>query len=307
MNMNKTTCIIIASFIIMFLSGYCYATPEYAQSTGQSCTTCHTSEYGGELTVAGKAYLSSGYVYPPPSKKYEAITQINKPLRSLIGFIHIMAGFLWFGTILYVHLLLKPAYAEKGLPKEEVRLGMVSMILVGITGIILTLSRVSSLDVLITTEWGIVLLVKISMYTLMVSSAILMVTYVGPRLRPQNRIEEKPEDGIYDKETLAYFNGTKGRECFFAYDGKVYDVTTSDLWKDGKHMKHPAGFDLTRALKKAPHGIDQIEMFHVVGTFDSNKKHKKNIHQKIFYFVAYMNLILVFLILLTISYWRWGI
>ena len=44
-----------------------------------------------------------------------------------------MAAIMWFGAIMYVHLLLKPSYASQGLPKGELRLGLISMNVVFIT------------------------------------------------------------------------------------------------------------------------------------------------------------------------------
>ena len=45
---------------------------------------------------------------------------------------------MWFGTILYVHLLLKPAYAARGLPRGELMLGWTCIVMMAITGIVLT-------------------------------------------------------------------------------------------------------------------------------------------------------------------------
>jgi hypothetical protein len=41
---------------------------------------------------------------------------------------------MWFGTILYVHLLLKPAYASHGLPRGELIVGWGSIALIAVTG-----------------------------------------------------------------------------------------------------------------------------------------------------------------------------
>ena len=40
-------------------------------------------------------------------------------VRLIIGYLHLLTAIAWFGTILYVHILLKPACAAKGLPKGE--------------------------------------------------------------------------------------------------------------------------------------------------------------------------------------------
>lgn len=290
---------------LVLIGAEAFATPEYSARSGQSCMTCHVNGMGGQLTETGLEFAASGYSWPPAGG-YRVLGPIKKSVRFVIGLTHIVAAFLWFGTILYVHMLLKPAYAEKGLPKGEVRLGMVSMGLVGITGILLTISRIRSLDVLYSSSWGAVLSIKIIIYLIMIGSAAVIVFFVGPKLKQNFMPADMPGDGVFDPLTLSAFNGEDSRSAFIAHEDKVYDVTGLKLWKGGKHMKHLAGTDLTEALKKAPHGREKLEPLNVVGTYDSAKRPKKTIHQKIFYFVAYMNLALVYVVLITIAYWRWG-
>ena len=70
----------------------------------------------------------------------------------------------------------------------------------------------------------------------------------------------------FTKEELLQYNGRNGRPAFIAYEGKVYDVTESFLWQEGKHqVLHHAGRDLTEALTQAPHGVDLLQKFPVVG------------------------------------------
>jgi predicted heme/steroid binding protein len=59
------------------------------------------------------------------------------------------------------------------------------------------------------------------------------------------------------RQQLSLRNGQDKPEVWVAYLGKVYDVTTSRLWKDGKHYEHWAGQDLTDELGQAPHN-DQV-------------------------------------------------
>ncbi len=73
----------------------------------------------------------------------------------------------------------------------------------------------------------------------------------------------------FSKEELARYNGKNGAPAFIAYKGKVYDVTDSVLWRDGKHQVfHKAGLDLTEGMKDAPHEADLLEPFPVVGTLE---------------------------------------
>ena len=74
----------------------------------------------------------------------------------------------------------------------------------------------------------------------------------------------------FSKEELARYNGEKGAPAYVAYRGKVYDVSESFLWKDGKHqVLHRAGVDLTDDMEQAPHGADILGKFPVIGTLQT--------------------------------------
>lgn len=70
---------------------------------------------------------------------------------------------------------------------------------------------------------------------------------------------------VYTKSQLALRNGQDKPEIWVAYAGKIYDVTTSRLWNNGKHYEHWAGQDLTDELRDAPHTASVFEKFVVVG------------------------------------------
>jgi predicted heme/steroid binding protein len=141
----------------------------------------------------------------------------------------------------------------------------------------------------------------------MIASAAVVVTIVGPRLKRAKRHLSPPKDGVFDPATLAAFDGKAGRPAFVAYKGNVYDVTGLELWRDGAHMRlHNAGGDLTGPLARAPHGADKIEECKSAGSYDAAKKVLKTPAQKAFYFIAYMNLALVFCVIFVIALWRWG-
>ncbi|MBF0559756.1 MAG: cytochrome b5 [Nitrospirae bacterium] len=58
-----------------------------------------------------------------------------------------------------------------------------------------------------------------------------------------------------ETEELGHNDGKDGRPAYVAYNGKIYDVSDSRLWKNGVHMaRHKAGADLTDFLTMAPHG-----------------------------------------------------
>lgn len=64
---------------------------------------------------------------------------------------------------------------------------------------------------------------------------------------------------------LALRNGNDREEIWVAYQGRVYDVTNSRLWRDGKHYEHWAGQDLTEELSDAPHTEKVFEKLDQIG------------------------------------------
>lgn len=72
----------------------------------------------------------------------------------------------------------------------------------------------------------------------------------------------------FTRKELKRFDGKNGNRALIAYEGLIYDVTNSFLWQDGRHqVKHLAGSDLTGELDKAPHGIDFLKRFPIVGKY----------------------------------------
>lgn len=70
---------------------------------------------------------------------------------------------------------------------------------------------------------------------------------------------------VITKAQLALRNGQDKPEIWIAYQGKVYDVTYSRLWRNGKHYEHWAGQDLTAELKDAPHTERVFEKLTPIG------------------------------------------
>lgn len=296
---------VLLLLFILFVPPLAGATEEYAKQTGQACAACHLDPGGGgELTVAGKSFAASLQTLTATPERGSSL----KWFRLAIGYIHFLTAIFWFGTILYVHLILKPAYAAGGLPRGEVRVGIVSMIVMGVTGAILTHYRVASVDTLVQTRFGILLLIKISLYLVMVISAIFVITVIGPRLKAKRK-ESSPVDAArgLTLEELAAYDGNDGRPAYFAFEGKIFDASQSKLWKEGVHMgRHNAGFDLTEALNLAPHGREKVLALMAVGELIVSGHRKAPLHERVFFFMAHMNLTFVFLIILILSLWRWG-
>jgi predicted heme/steroid binding protein/uncharacterized membrane protein len=296
--------LILSCFIFFLISTRDVpATEEYADQTGKDCSACHIDPSGGsELTSEGLDFQRS--LVADEDKK----TFVYSVLRFIVGYIHILTAIFWFGTILYVHLILKPVYAAQGLPKGEVKIGLASMAIMLITGSYLTIYRIPSFAFLVETKFGILLVIKVSLFLLMITAALFAVFYIGPRLK---KVITHPGDRIGENLTaddLRFFDGKKGRPAYIAFQNKIYDVTKSSIWYDGIHFfRHPAGIDLTAFLKQAPHGEDNILKMPGIGNLVSQEREKEQSQYiRIFYFLAYFNLALVLLIVFIIALWRWA-
>jgi predicted heme/steroid binding protein/uncharacterized membrane protein len=299
-------------FLFTFFPALSHSTPEYAQQTGWECKTCHIDTTSGKrLTKAGEDFredLRIGGLYRP-------LNPVQRMVRLIIGYLHLLAAIAWFGTILYVHILLKPAYAARGLPKGELILGWFGIATLSITGVLLTIARIPTWKVFYTTRFGILLSVKIFLFLVMVTTAVIVTFVIGSRLRGKS-VQLDSEKGPvlpqnknrFTVQDLLHFDGKENRPAYLAYRGKIYDVSSSRLWKEGGHVKkHLAGDDLTDSLKTAPHEEDKIFQMPVVGELiPSEFKVQVPIHERAFYFMAYMNLVFVFLITFVIALWRWG-
>jgi len=273
------------------------------------CGECHIAAVGGgPLTKAGEQFLADMKI----KGLYRPLSKIQKVVRFFIGYIHLLTAIAWFGTIFYVHILLKPAYAARGLPKGELLLGWISIIILSATGILLTVARVPAWNVFYTTRFGILLSIKIFLFLLMVSTAVVVTFFIGPRLKRKLRVPYEADIGRGKQdltaEELHSFDGKDGKPAFIAYGGKIYDVTQSRLWKDGAHArKHLAGHDLSDALRTAPHAEDKILPMPEVGRLiGEGRKIPKPLPERVFYALAYINLAFVFLITFVVALWRWS-
>lgn len=69
----------------------------------------------------------------------------------------------------------------------------------------------------------------------------------------------------FNKRQLALRNGQDKPEVWVAYQGFIYDVGNSRLWRSGMHYEHWAGQDLTEELKDAPHTDGVFDKFDIIG------------------------------------------
>lgn len=70
---------------------------------------------------------------------------------------------------------------------------------------------------------------------------------------------------VYTRSQLALRNGTEKPEIWCAYQGIIYNVGKSRLWRNGQHYEHWAGQDLSAELEDAPHTARVFDKFEAVG------------------------------------------
>ncbi len=294
---------VLLALVLLALSPWpARSTDEYARRTGRPCAHCHEDPAGGGLlTARGTAFAGAVAAGGQPATP----SALRRYGRAAVLFVHIVTAFLWFGTILYVHLVLKPAYAAKGLPRSELRLGWAGIVSIAVTGTILTLLRIDSWHALWQTRFGVLLCVKIGLFLVMATTAFLVTFVIGPRLGKPRVRRAHPGRGQFTPEDLALFDGREGRRSLAALRGRVYDLTGSGKWPGGSHFqRHAAGNDLTTALGQAPHGEEKLSAFPVVGTLAPAPDTRRAPHERGFFFMAYLNLGIVVGVLLAITLWH---
>ncbi len=70
----------------------------------------------------------------------------------------------------------------------------------------------------------------------------------------------------FTSNELAQNDGKNGKPAYIAFQGKVYEVSTSAMWLEGDHMgAHEAGRDLTSEIELAPHREEMLLKVKQVG------------------------------------------
>jgi predicted heme/steroid binding protein len=312
------------------------ATPQFASETGKDCGYCHVTP-GGPLTAEGQAFADNGFVLPAATATTVAPTATTGPattdtggstatsggpattatppttdqavgrpptaagpilvlpawLRTLLLWAHLVAVVAWLGAIIFVHLVQTPKVAGQGIPRGYLKLAWPSIAVLGVSGVLLTLGDITGLGMLTEGRWGRILLTKIGIYLLLAGIALFATLVMSPRLRRMNDRQQGCRHGQEQSKA-------EGRVTF-GYAGKVYDVTGSRLWREGRHAKrHEAWLDLTDSLGGAPHGPEVFERFPVIrGGGDVTVP----VMMRVFVALAYFNLFLVLAALFVVAAW----
>lgn len=108
-----------------------------------------------------------------------------------------------------------------------------------------------------------------------------------------------PQTDVEDVRKLAHFDHIVG---FDDEVGMIHSIA-----HNFEHFGIQQGSDLTEALRTAPHDEGKILGMPLIGELvTSEAEIQKPVHEKVFYFMAYTNLVFVFLITFVIALWKWG-
>jgi len=90
------------------------------------------------------------------------------------------------------------------------------------------------------------------------------------------------EERHFTESELKNFDGKDGKPVYVAFEGKVYDVSGSRLWSEGRHMDlHSAGAELTGSIANAPHDREVLTRFPVVGELIGESPAPETLEQRI--------------------------
>lgn len=70
----------------------------------------------------------------------------------------------------------------------------------------------------------------------------------------------------FTREELQKYDGKEGGPTYLIFKGKIYDITSSQLWINGTHMDiHNSREALETTIKEAPHGEEVLSRFPMIG------------------------------------------
>ncbi len=74
---------------------------------------------------------------------------------------------------------------------------------------------------------------------------------------------------VFTRKDLEQFDGREGRPLYIVFKGRVYDLTSSQLWVEGMHMAvHSRDENLAETIKDAPHTEEILDRFEQVGRLE---------------------------------------
>ena len=252
--------------------GNAAARPEFAQFTGNPCSACHLSpQGGGPLKPEGEKFKKSLKDLDIPIDPNLRISTGQRLLYIVLYLLHIPFAIAWVGLFLYTF---GPALRRRSLvipPRPYIRQIIYGMIVVLVTGPLMVVFKMKMVPGLFTTRFGLLLLVKISAVLILLTATVALLWHTTVSLSRRYKALAKSMDrgsGIeLTPDDLLLFSGQEKRKALVAIDGKIFDVSGRNLWRQGIHPGgHHAGHDLTGDFTKAPHGREVFDRVTPVGT-----------------------------------------
>ena len=304
----RWTVIGFAVFSIVFASfGISHARPQFAGATGQPCSHCHVSATGGgPLTAGGQEFRQSLRSGDPPIDMNLLISPAQRLLHAGAFLVHILFGVTWVGLFLFI--LLPTVLRHRVFPTfpaaylRQMWYGIAVILLVGP---FLAWMKTRFIPDVFTTRFGILLIVKtLAVLILFAVTAYFtwyVTLYAGRRYRRLSAgLDREGRVELTDAD-LSLFTGRGKRWALMAYDGNIYDVTGRNLWRNGVHPGgHPAGEDLTAAMKKAPHGEEVLQKVPLVGKVVKGRPERDR-PASWFYRTAYLGILASLVILAVVA------
>lgn len=227
------------------------------------------------------AHKRNGYRYPTSGQILTKARHLQsgppKWLRSMFGYLHLLAGMIFSGAIFYIRIFAKPTRLKDGIPSRERVLGLSCMGILSITGIYLVWVRIGRWEPFFSTTFGLMLFIAIVLFSVMVFGALTAATVAHRRMQREGASGNRPEaGGRVGRDNLYRYDGKGGNPAYILFYGRVYDVSNSVHWKQGRHFgKHTAGADLSDAIKGAPHGATVLDRVPCLGEISAAAKTPK--------------------------------
>lgn len=90
------------------------------------------------------------------------------------------------------------------------------------------------------------------------------------------------EKSRFSESELKKFNGKEGKPPYVAINGKIYDISGSPQWIEGRHMGlHSAGEELSNSIANAPHDKEILSRFPIVGELIREDTAPKTLAQRV--------------------------
>jgi predicted heme/steroid binding protein len=300
--------VFLSMFLMVLISpGDTLARSEFARLTGKACGYCHVSPLGGgSLNQEGIVFRKNLHEMDIPTDPALRLSTGQKLLHILLWLIHIPFGVGWLVLFIFAFL---PSLKKGGLgfsPRLYISRIIIFAAATGVAGTFMVYIKSLGMPDLFSTRFGMLLLVKITaVLTFTIATAVLLWnTTILLSKRYRELASSLGSDKVLDlsPEDLRLFDGSDKRSAIVAVDGKLYNVTGMNLWRNGIHPGgHRAGIDLTMALARAPHGKDVFERMVPAGNLlDKPQRVLPGSRWAVF-----LGLASAAVILLVVVLWRW--